>query len=83
MDNMGLEVRGNDTHFINRGSVVDKSEVSTMCASLELVQPSPTARREMVEKLFVVILTFSRTEFGSRLTWFSDINLNVKYGPAS
>ena len=80
---MGLIVRGNGTPLINRGSVVDKSEASIMCASLKLVQPGPTARRELVEKLFVVIWTFFGTKFGDRLTWFSDINLKIKYGPAT
>ena len=83
VSNMILSVRGNGTPFINRDSVVGKSEASTMCASLEIVQPGPTARRELVERLFIVIWTFFRTRFGSRLTWFSDINLKIKYGPAT
>ena len=61
MDNMGLRVRGNGTPFINTDSVVDKSESSTVCASLEFVQTGPTARRELVERLFIVICTFFRT----------------------
>ena len=83
MSNMRLRVRVNGTPFIIRDSVVDKSEACTMCASIKLVQPGPTARRELVEKLFVAIWTFFRTKFGGRLTWFSDINLKIKYGPAT